>query len=242
LILTERKIKDYQTLKYFWKKSPNMVNEEYKRIIDQDINRLDRNLECYKEDESVYLTMAKDILITYSIFHPEVGYCQGMSDLLSPILETIKDESISFWCFVNYMERMKNNFIMDSKSIENQLNQLMFILETINPDLSKFFKNIESLYLCYRWILVSFKREFKHEDVKRIWEVQWTDYLTVDYHIFMLYGLLSQFQNEIMSENLESYEILSLFNRNSLNFDLKKFLQDSMTAYYMYEDQFDFLI
>ena len=241
-MVTDIKIKDYQNLKFIWKKSPDLIDIEYKRIIDQDINRLDRFLDCYKEDESYYLNMARDIVITYSIYHPEVGYCQGMSDLLSPILETLKDESISFWCFVNLMEKKKQNFKIGSKSIENQLSQLLFLLETINPQLSKYFKDVESLYLCYRWILVCFKREFEYQEVKRIWEILWTDHLSSDYLIFMMYGLLIQFQDEIIDGNLESFEILSLFNRNSMKFDLKKFLQDSMTAYYMYEDQFDIIL
>eukprot|EP01080_Neovahlkampfia_damariscottae_P000013 gene13-4264_t len=241
LLVTNIKIKDYQNLKFIWKKSPDLIDVEYKRIIDQDINRLDRFLDIYKEDESHFLTMAKDILITYSIYHPEVGYCQGMSDLLSPILETLKDESISFWCFVNLMEKKKQNFKIGSKSIEDQLTQLLFLMQSINPQLAKYFKDIESLYLCYRWILVCFKREFEYKDVKRIWEILWTDYLSSDYLVFMLYSLLSQFQDEIIDGHLESYEILSLFNRNSMKFDLKKFLDDSMTAYYLYEDQFDII-
>ena len=30
----------------------------------------------------------------------------------------------------------------------------------------------EDLFFCFRWLLVSFKREFNYEDVMRIWEVQ----------------------------------------------------------------------
>lgn len=33
-----------------------------------------------------------------------MGYTQGMSDLLSPLLSTIQDEVDTFWCFVGLME------------------------------------------------------------------------------------------------------------------------------------------
>ena len=33
-----------------------------------------------------------------------LGYVQGMSDLLSPILFVMDDEADAFWCFVGLME------------------------------------------------------------------------------------------------------------------------------------------
>ena len=33
-----------------------------------------------------------------------MGYTQGMSDLLSPLLSTVQDEVDTFWCFVGLME------------------------------------------------------------------------------------------------------------------------------------------
>jgi hypothetical protein len=34
-----------------------------------------------------------------------MGYNQGMSDLLAPILTLIQNESDTFWCFVGLMNR-----------------------------------------------------------------------------------------------------------------------------------------
>lgn len=58
--------------------------------------------------------MLRDILITYTLYDFEMGYVQGMNDLLSPILfvfgthdiETAEEES--FWCFVSLMKQMVN--------------------------------------------------------------------------------------------------------------------------------------
>lgn len=46
---------------------------------------------------------------------------QGMSDLLSPILYVIGDESEAFWCFASLMERMAPNFHRDQNGMHSQL-------------------------------------------------------------------------------------------------------------------------
>lgn len=42
--------------------------------------------------------------------HLEVGYMQGMCDLVAPLLVIFDDESMSYSCFCRLMERMIENF------------------------------------------------------------------------------------------------------------------------------------
>lgn len=44
-----------------------------------------------------------------------------MSDLLSPILFVMRDESESFWCFVALLERLGPNFNRDQNGMHSQL-------------------------------------------------------------------------------------------------------------------------
>lgn len=46
---------------------------------------------------------------------------QGMSDLLSPILHVVVEESEAFWCFAALMERMAPNFHRDQAGMQAQL-------------------------------------------------------------------------------------------------------------------------
>ena len=48
-------------------------------------------------------------------------FLQGMSDLLSPILFVMDDESEAFWCFVALMERLGPNFNRDQNGMHSQL-------------------------------------------------------------------------------------------------------------------------
>lgn len=52
------------------------------------------------------------ILLTYNFFERELGYVQGMSDLCAPLYVALgTDEEMTFWCFVEVMDRMVRNFI-----------------------------------------------------------------------------------------------------------------------------------
>jgi hypothetical protein len=41
----------------------------------------------------------RSVLLTYTLFNWDLGYCQGMSDLLAPVLFVMRDEADAFWCF-----------------------------------------------------------------------------------------------------------------------------------------------
>ena len=48
----------------------------------------------------------KDMLLTYNEYNRDLGYVQGMSDLLAPIYAVMQDDAIAFWGFVGFMNRM----------------------------------------------------------------------------------------------------------------------------------------
>jgi hypothetical protein len=55
---------------------------------------------------NVHLEQMKDMLLTYNEYNKELGYVQGMSDLLAPIYAVMQDDAVAFWAFVGFMERM----------------------------------------------------------------------------------------------------------------------------------------
>ena len=44
---------------------------------------------------------------------PDVGYVQGMNDVLSRFLIVFGSESQAYFCFANYMETVKGDFLDD---------------------------------------------------------------------------------------------------------------------------------
>ncbi|KAE8669192.1 RabGAP/TBC domain-containing protein isoform 2 [Hibiscus syriacus] len=94
---------------------------ERKGLIEKDVVRTDRSLSFYDGDDNANVRLLHDILLTCSFYNFDLGYCQGMNDLLSPILFVMEDESESFWCFVALMERLGPNFDRDQNGMHSQL-------------------------------------------------------------------------------------------------------------------------
>lgn len=96
-------------------------------------------------------------ILCFKLFDQFSDY-QGMSDLLSPILFVIEDESESFWCFAALMERLGPNFNRDQSGMHSQLfalSKVLFfaILLALNIILRKPGSNL--VQICYSFIMPS---------------------------------------------------------------------------------------
>lgn len=66
--------------------------------------------------------VVRRILLNYAVYNPAIGYSQGMSDLVAPILAEVLDESDTFWCFVGLMQ---NTIFVSSPRDEDMEKQLV---------------------------------------------------------------------------------------------------------------------
>jgi len=166
------------------------------------------------------------ILLTYNFFEKKLGhegYVQGMSDLCAPIYVAMHgDEEMTFWCFVAVMERMSQNFLRDQSGMKKQLSSLQLLLGVMDPQLHRHLENSDglNLFFCFRWILIAFKREFPFEDVLRLWDVLWTDYLSNDFVLFVALAVLESHRDVIMRYLVEFDEILKYCNELSMTIEL----------------------
>ena len=77
----------------------------------------------------------RSVLLAYALYDPMVGYTQGMTDLLAPLLVSLEDEAMSFWCFTKLVERsvfFKPSSV--SVSMDSQLvciHKANFLLHTV---------------------------------------------------------------------------------------------------------------
>ncbi|XP_048607763.1 rab GTPase-activating protein 22 isoform X5 [Brassica napus] len=117
------------------------------------------------------------ILEAYALYDPEIGYCQGMSDLLSPILAVISEDHEAFWSFVGFMKKARHNFRLDEAGIQRQLRIVSKIIKSKDSQLYKHLENLqaEDCSFVYRMVLVMFRRELSFEQTLCLWEVMWAD-------------------------------------------------------------------
>lgn len=211
--------------------------------IEKDVKRNDRNFDIYKyntpdgsapetketEDPSEgdkteesehwsiknpHLLSLKNILICYNIYNPNLGYVQGMADLLSVVYYIVRDEALSFWCFVNFMDRMERNFLRDQSGIRDQMLTLTELCQLLLPQLTEHLNKCDSsnLFFCFRMLLVWFKREFEFPDVCSIWEIFLTDYYSSQFQLFFMLAILQKNSQPII-QNLNQFDqVLKYFN------------------------------
>ena len=72
--------------------------------IDKDVARCDRNIPYFQLQHN--LDKLRNIVTTYVWQNLEVGYMQGMCDLVGPLLVIFEEEALTYSCFSNLMTRM----------------------------------------------------------------------------------------------------------------------------------------
>lgn len=197
--------------------------------VEKDVVRTDRTLPFYEGEENANVEILRRVLITYSFYNFDLGYCQGMSDLLSPILFIMEDEVDAFWSFVAFMETMAPNFDRDQNGMHQQLLSISKLTALLDPPLYAYLDSIDGLnfFFCFRWLLIHFKREFEYDDVLRLWEVLWSKHLSDHFHLFVCMAVLKRFRRNIMDAQMEFDVVLKFVNDLSGKIDLESTLRDA---------------
>ncbi|XP_064604846.1 TBC1 domain family member 25-like isoform X2 [Liolophura sinensis] len=178
----KRKEREYYKLRDEWKNrfSNGNINEELRFVtsmVKKDVLRTDRTHKFYAgSDENKNVVSLFHILVTFAITHPQISYCQGMSDIASPLLVIEKDEAQAYLCFCGIMRRLRANFASDGIAITTKLQHLQDLLQLNDPVFFAYLNDCsaQDLFFCYRWLLLEVKREFPFEDALYMLEVMWS--------------------------------------------------------------------
>ncbi|KAI1655697.1 RabGAP/TBC [Daldinia decipiens] len=214
---------------------------EQRGRIEKDVHRTDRTVPIFAGEDlphpdpdspfaeagtNVHMEQMKDMLLTYNEYNRDLGYVQGMSDLLAPIYAVMQDDAIAFWGFQRFMERMERNFLRDQSGMRNQLLTLDHLVQFMDPKLYAHLELADStnFFFFFRMLLVWYKREFKWMDVLHLWEVLWTDYLSSSFHLFVALAILEKHRDVIMIHLKHFDEVLKYVNELSNTIDLESTL------------------
>ena len=162
------------------------------RVIKHDVSRTDRHLNAFKNKDARGLTMITNLLKSYSVFNPPIGYLQGMNDLFVPILLAYlpnwSEEGIPlddngneidekpflpqiFWCFDAMLRNIDHMKLLAkvTELCQNQAKLVSHILDKVSPLAGIWMKrsNLRELLWCYSDFVLLFKRTFN--DIWPVW-------------------------------------------------------------------------
>ncbi|KAJ5092411.1 hypothetical protein NUU61_007281 [Penicillium alfredii] len=236
----------------------NSTTEEYdnwkeqRNRIEKDVHRTDRTIPLFAGEDiphpdpdspfadtgtNVHLEQMKDMLLTYNEYNPDLGYVQGMSDLLAPIYAVMQDDAVAFWGFVGFMDRMEQNFLRDQSGMRSQLLALDHLVQLMDPQLYLHLQSADStnFFFFFRMLLVWYKREFDWPDVLRLWETLWTDYFSSSFHLFIALAILEKHRDVIMDHLKHFDEVLKYINELSNTMDLVPILTRAESLFHRFE-------
>eukprot|EP01090_Pellita_catalonica_P019385 TRINITY_DN657_c0_g1_i1.p1 TRINITY_DN657_c0_g1~~TRINITY_DN657_c0_g1_i1.p1 ORF type:complete len:388 (-),score=60.38 TRINITY_DN657_c0_g1_i1:111-1274(-) len=236
--LDKTRLMEYTLYKSQWQNVTEAQAKRFKEYrerlngIDKDVPRTDRHLPIYEADDSIYLKKMHQILMTYTFYNFDLGYVQGMNDLLSVIIAliatneefTLGKECEVFWCFAGLMEKVQSNFYLDHRGLFADFQRISDILKIADPVFYKYLekagcmgeylKGKQSLHpmYCLSWVLLCFKRDFEFETVPRLWDALWSGHKGDDFRLYFAAATLLSMRENIVTEKISSDELLMMVN------------------------------
>ncbi|XP_044312368.1 TBC1 domain family member 16 isoform X3 [Varanus komodoensis] len=206
--------------------------------VDKDVVRTDRSNQFFRGENNPNVETMRRILLNYAVYNPSIGYSQGMSDLVAPILAEVLDESDTFWCFVGLMQ---NTIFISSPRDEDMEKQLMYLRELLRLMHGRFYHHLASLgedglqmLFCHRWILLCFKREFPDAEALRIWEACWAHYQTDYFHLFICVAIVVIYGDDVIEQQLATDQMLLHFGNLAMHMNGELILRKARSLLYQF--------
>eukprot|EP00198_Chlamydomonas_reinhardtii_P003638 XP_001692974.1 RabGAP/TBC protein [Chlamydomonas reinhardtii] len=173
--------------------------------VDKDVRRTDRRHPFFAREGGAGLRALRAVLLSHVTYDADLGYCQGMSDLASPLLVVMRDEAEAFWALAALMERHGPCFAADLAGMSGQLAALRQLVQLLDPPLHAALeaRDCLSYYFAFRWLLIHFKREFKFDDVLSLWESCWACRRTRHLHLYLAAAVLIHHRRLILASDLD---------------------------------------
>ncbi|XP_054564824.1 TBC1 domain family member 16 isoform X2 [Eptesicus fuscus] len=223
----------------------SMTPEEHREFwrnvqftVDKDVVRTDRSSQFFRGEGNPNVESMRRILLNYAVYSPAIGYSQGMSDLVAPLLAEVLDESDTFWCFVGLMQ---NTIFVSSPRDEDMERQLLYLRELLRLTHPRFYQHLAALgedglqlLFCHRWLLLCFKREFPEAEALRIWEACWAHYQTDYFHLFICVAIVAIYGDDVIEQQLATDQMLLHFGNLAMHMNGELVLRKARSLLYQF--------
>ncbi|KEG10469.1 GTPase activating protein [Trypanosoma grayi] len=230
-MIRERYGQMYEKLKLQWQsifpeqEAHFSAFREVRSAIEKDVVRTDRAHSAYTDDNGVKQRMLYNVLMSHAMFNFDLGYCQGMSDMLSPIALLADTEVEAFMCFSSFLgERCENHFLRDvKKGMKEELDALWLLMRYFVPRLYHHLQSqhADDMSFCFRWLIMLFKREFSLNDTMLLWDVIMCCPYTSHFELIVAAALLRALTPQILEQHLTYDELLKFANSTAGNLNVR---------------------
>ncbi|XP_071276801.1 TBC1 domain family member 17-like isoform X1 [Agelaius tricolor] len=178
---------DYFRMKLQWRSlSPGQLRRN--KILRGYQERMERDLA--RAPPWVSRSLLREVLLTHCMFHFDLGYVGGMSEVLAPLAGVVPDEAEAFWAFCSIMETLGENFGPGRAGLRRKLGELGALVRVLNPGLSRLLGRGWPRRCCSRWLQLRVQPQLGLEGTRRLWEVLWTGLPCPNFHLLVTCALL----------------------------------------------------
>ncbi|KAJ1672259.1 GTPase-activating protein, partial [Spiromyces aspiralis] len=198
---------EYQSYKE--QKSP------FEKLIRQDVKRTLRNIDLYSEEDGAGQQALFNVLKAYSLHDTEVGYCQGLSYVVGPLLLNMSEVE-AFRVLVKLMDnyKLRGYFTPSMENLRQTLYQFERLFGEQLPLLFNHFRsqNITSTMYASQWFMTLFACRLPIELVTRVYDVVIAE--GIESLLRFALTLLRRSQTHLMTLGFD--EIIKFLNSESL--------------------------
>ncbi|KAG9072727.1 GTPase-activating protein [Linnemannia hyalina] len=146
----------------------------HEKQITRDMTRTFPNHEYFTTEGGVGQEALFNVAKAYSLYDPEVGYCQGISFIIGPLLLNMPEEE-AFCMLVRMMQtyEMRGHYTPDMEKLQLRLYQFEQLMEETVPMVFKHLRNqgIRSTMYASQWFMTVFAYKFPLELVFRVYDI-----------------------------------------------------------------------
>ncbi|CAA7261604.1 unnamed protein product [Cyclocybe aegerita] len=145
----------------------------HEKAITRDLGRTFPHHDFFTDGQGIGQENLFNVLKAYSLYDPNVGYCQGLPFIVAILLLNMPDEE-AFSLLVRMMSvyDLQGHFLPEMPKLQMRLFQFDRLVEEMLPVLHVHFlrQGIKSSMFCSQWFLTLFSYRFPLEIVFRIYD------------------------------------------------------------------------
>ncbi|KAJ1564777.1 GTPase-activating protein [Nowakowskiella sp. JEL0078] len=176
----------------------------HEKLIQRDLARTFPKHEYFQEVNGSGQESLFNVVKAYSLFDPEVGYCQGISFIVGPLLLNMPEEE-AFCCCVRLMKdyNFRELFTPKMTGLQTWLFQFDKVLEEQMPAVSKHLElqGILSTMYASQWFMTCFAYRFPLDIVFRIYDIVFAEGIEVMFRFGL--ALIKRNQDTLLTMEFE---------------------------------------